>query len=313
LEFGVWDLVLNIVATIYTHATENVRKTWFLMTFFCVFIIGLGWLLSQALGDQNFLYIAVAIAMFQSVFSYWFSDSIVLGMAGAKPIEKRDNPELYRIVENLAITAGLPVPKIYIMNEAQPNAFATGRDKNHAVVAVTRGLLARLEKPELEGVIAHELSHIGNKDMLLQTVVVILVGIVAIISDLFLRISFWGGRENDDRDRGQVGLVLMAFGIVAALLAPLAATLIQLSISRKREFLADASGALLTRYPEGLASALRKISSDSSPMRSVNDATAHLYIASPFRGKQVQSWFNKLFSTHPPIEERVKALTDMAM
>lgn len=301
------------MATIYTHAAANVRKTWLLVTFFFIFIIGLGWLLSQALGDSSFLYIAVAIAFFQSFFSYWFSDKIVLAMAGAQLIEKRDNPELYRLVENLCIGSGLPLPKIYIINEAQPNAFATGRDKNHAVVAVTRGLLERLNKPELEGVIAHELSHIGNKDMLLQTMVVILAGVVAIISDLFLRISFWGGRRDDDRDRGQLGLILFAFGIVAAILAPLAATLIQLAISRKREFLADADGALLTRYPQGLASALEKISSDPHPLRTAKDSTAHLYISNPFRGKQAQSWFTKLFSTHPPIEERIKALTEMSI
>ncbi len=299
------------MATIYTHADENIRKTWLLLTFFFVFLIGLGWLLSRALGDSSFLYIAVAIAVFQSFFSYWFSDKIVLSMAGAKPIEKRDNPELYRLVENLTITAGLPLPKIYIINEAQPNAFATGRDKNHAVVAVTRGLLERLEKSELEGVIAHELSHIGNKDMLLQTMVVILVGVVAIISDLFLRISFWGGGRRDDR--GNMGLLMLAFGIVAAILAPLAATMIQLAISRKREFLADASAALLTRYPQGLASALQKISSDPAPLRAAKDSTAHLYIANPFRGKQAQNWMNKLFSTHPPVEDRIKALTDMSV
>ncbi|HOI97194.1 MAG TPA: M48 family metallopeptidase, partial [Candidatus Pacearchaeota archaeon] len=279
------------MATIYTHADENIKKTWLLLTFFFVFLVGLGWLLSQALGDSSFLYIAVAIAVFQSFFSYWFSDKIVLSMAGARPIEKRDNPELYRLVENLAIAAGLPLPKIYIINEAQPNAFATGRDKDHAVVAVTRGLLDRLDKTELEGVIAHELSHIGNKDMLLQTIVVILVGVIAIISDLFLRLSFWGGGRRDDR--GNAGLLMLAFGVAAAILAPLAATMIQLAISRKREFLADASAALLTRYPEGLAGALQKIASDPNPMRGAKDSTAHLYIASPFRGKQ-KNWFSKL-------------------
>ena len=300
------------MATLYTQASGNIRKTWLLLTLFFVFIIGLGWLLSQALGDQSFLYFAVGLAFFQSFFSYWFSDKIVLAMAGAKPVEHKENPELYHIVENLCIGAGLPTPKIYIINETQPNAFATGRDKNHSVVAVTRGLLEKLEKPELEGVIAHELSHIGNKDMLLQTIVVILVGVVAIISDLFLRISFWGGRR-DDRDRGQLGLILFAFGIAAAILAPMAATLIQLAISRKREFLADASSALLTRYPQGLANALRKISADPSPLRTANDSTAHLYISNPFRGKQLNSWFTKMFSTHPPIEERIKSLTEMSI
>jgi heat shock protein HtpX len=311
LGFGTWDLVLFIVATIYTRASENIRKTWLLLTFFCVFIVGLGWLLAQALGDSSFLYLAVVLAVVQSFFSYWFSDKIVLAMAGAQAIEKRDSPELYRLVENLCIAAGLPLPKIYIINEAQPNAFATGRDKNHAVVAVTRGLLERLNKNELEGVVAHELSHIGNKDMLLQTMVVVLVGVVAIISDMFLRVSFWGGRR-DDNDRGQLGLVLFAFGIVAAILAPLAATLIQMAISRKREFLADASAALLTRYPQGLASALQKISSDPNPLRAAKDSTAHLYIANPFRGKQA-NWLNNLFSTHPPVEARIKALMEMSV
>ena len=231
-------------------------------------------------------------------------------MTRAKPIEKKDNPELYRIIENLCLTAGLPLPKIYIIEEAQPNAFAAGRDAKHAVVAVTRGLLEKLEKPELEGVISHELSHIGNKDMLLQTIVVVLVGIIAMLSNFFLRISFWGGlRKRDSRDSS--GAILGILGIIAAILAPIAATLIQLSISRKREFLADASGALLTRYPEGLARALEKISADPNPLRVANNATAHLYIASPFRGEKKTSWFVKLIMTHPPVEERIKALRSM--
>jgi len=314
LELGAWNLVLNIVATLYTQVSNNVFKTWVLMFFFSLFVIGIGWLFSYALNDPGIIYIAVAIAVFQSFFSYWYSDKVVLAMAGAKMIEKRDNPELYRLVENLTIAAGLPLPKIYIINEAQPNAFATGRDKNHAVVAVTAGLLARLDKAELEGVIAHELSHIGNRDILLQTVVVVSVGIVAILSDFFLRISFWGGgRRDDDRDRGQLGMILMVLAIVAAVLAPIAATMIQLAISRKREFLADADGALLTRYPEGLARALQKIASDPTPLRSAKDSTAHLYISNPFRGKQAQSWMTKLFSTHPPIEERVKILMEMSV
>ena len=300
-------LIYNM-ATIYTHAEENIRKTWLLLFFFGIFIIGLGWLFSEIYGDPSILYIAVIFSVFQSIFSYWFSDSIVLGMSGAHPVEKRDNPELYRIVENLCITAGLPMPKIYIMDEAQPNAFATGRDKNHAAVAVTRGLLERLDKPELEGVIAHELSHIGNKDMLLQTIVLGLVCVVAIVSDMFLRIGAWGGRDRDNRDRGQLGTILFLFGIIAEILAPLAATLIQLAISRKREFLADASGALLTRYPQGLASALRKMSSDATPLHAANNSTAHLYIANPFRGG---GRISSLFATHPPIVERVKALMDM--
>ncbi|MBU4204923.1 M48 family metallopeptidase [Patescibacteria group bacterium] len=242
--------------------------------------------------------------------SYWYSDKIVLAMMKAKPIEKKDNPELYLLVENLCITAGLPLPKIYIIEEKQPNAFATGRDSKHAVVVVTRGLLERLEKIELEGVIAHELAHIGNKDMLLGTVVVILVGIVVMISNFFLRISFFNSRRSRDSQNKGGGLLII-LGIVAAILAPIAAVLIKLAISRKREFLADASGALLTRYPEGLARALEKIAADPSPMRVANNSTNHLFIYSPLRGEQAKNWLAKLFMTHPPIEERVRALRGM--
>jgi len=298
------------MASIYKHADENTFKTWFLMSFFFVFIIVVGWLFSYIYGDSFILVFAVLISFIMSITSYWFSDKIVLSMSGAMPIKKSDNPELYRIVENLSITAGLPLPKIYIINERQLNAFATGRDKNHAVVAVTSGLLEKLNKVELEGVIAHELSHIGNKDMLLSTVIVIFAGIIALLSDFFLRMSFWGGRRDNDDNRA--GALLMLLGILASILAPIAATLIKLAISRKREFLADADGALLTRYPEGLASALEKIDADVTPMRkAAHPATAHLFIDSPFNDRQHQNWFVKIFSTHPPVEERIKALRDM--
>ena len=263
------------MATLYSYAESNIRKTWILMTGFLILIIALGWLFSYVFGSQNILFFAIIFSIFTSLGSYWYSDKIVLSLTKAKPIEKRDNPELYRIVENLCITAGLPLPKIYIIGEPQPNAFATGRDKNHAIVAVTRGLLEKLERVELEGVIAHELSHIGNKDMLLQTIIVILAGIVALLSNFFLRISFWGGGRRSSRDSG--GSILIFVGILAAILAPIAATLIRLAISRKREFLADAAGTLLTRYPEGLARALEKISVDPNPLRVANDATSHLY------------------------------------
>jgi len=296
--------------TLYSQAESNTRKTWLLIASFLVFVIGLGFLFSYLLQSSLILVIAVIFSILMSFFSYWYSDKIVLKLTHAKPIEKKDNPELYRIVENLCITAGLPLPKIYEINEAQPNAFATGRDVNHAVVAVTRGLLERLERVELEGVIAHELSHVGNKDMLLGTVIVVLVGVVTLLANFFLRISFWGGgRRRDSRDSG--GLIMLVLGILAAILAPIAAALIQLAISRKREFLADASGALLTRYPEGLARALEKISADSTPLKTANSSTAHLYISSPFKGKQSKSWFTKLFMTHPPVEERVRALRGM--
>jgi len=297
--------------TLYTQAESNIRKTWFLMAGFLMLIIALGWLFSYLFGNQNILFFAVIFSALTSVSSYWYSDKIVLSLMKAKPIEKRDEPELYRIIENLCITAGLPLPKIYIIEEPQPNAFATGRNANHAVVAVTRGLLNKLERVELEGVIAHELSHIGNKDMLLQTIVVLLVGIVAMLSNFFLRISFFGGRgeRRDSRDSG--GSFLAILGIIAAILAPIAATLIQLAISRKREFLADGTGALLTRYPEGLALALEKISADPNPLRVANNSTAHLFIASPFRGREAKSWFTKLFMTHPPVEERIEALRQL--
>jgi len=296
--------------TIYTQAESNIRKTWLLLTFFLVLIILLGWLFGYYFQNRDILVFAVIFSIFTSFGSYWYSDKFVLAVTRAKPVDKRDNPELYRIVENLCITAGLPTPKIYILEERQPNAFATGRNANHAIIAVTRGLLEKLDKPELEGVLSHELSHIGNKDMLLQTMVVILAGIIAMISNFFIRISFWGGgRRRDSKDSG--GSVLAIIGIFAAVLAPIAATLIRLAISRKREFLADASGALLTRYPEGLAMALEKISADPNSLRVANDATLHLYIANPLRGEEKTSWFHKLFMTHPPVEERIKALKEM--
>ena len=301
------------MATLYTQVANNTFKTWLFIGVFCVFIVALGWLFSYLLDSQAYLYFALALALIQSFMSYWYSDKIVLAMSNAQFIEKLDNPDLYRIVDNLCITAGLPLPKIYIINEAQPNAFATGRDKNHAVVAVTRGLLERLNKPELEGVIAHELSHIGNRDILLATAVVVLVGVIAILSNMFLRVSFWGGGQRRSNERDSGAGILMLLGLIAAILAPIVAAIIQLAISRKREFLADADGALLTRYPEGLASALQKIASDPNPMRTANDSTAHLYIASPFRGKQAQSWFTKLFMTHPPVQERIKVLLEMSV
>jgi heat shock protein HtpX len=300
------------MATLYTQAEKNVRKTWVLITSFLIFVIFLGWIFSRVFNNSLILYFAVFLTFLQSFVSYWYSDKIVLAMTGAKPVEKKDNPELYRIVENLCIAAGLPVPKIYIIDDDQPNAFATGRDKNHAVIAVTRGLLEKLEKVELEGVISHELAHIGNKDMLLQTITVTLVGFVAILSDWFFRASFWGiGRKNDEKNNANSIFAILA--IVTAILAPLAAQLIHLAISRKREFLADATGALITRYPEGLARALEKIASYPNSMKTASTATAHLFIVNPLRGKEKQSWLTKLFSTHPPIEERIKALREMSI
>jgi heat shock protein HtpX len=294
--------------TLYNLAEKNIRKTWILMTSFFVFIIILGWIFSQVFDSPFLLYFAILFATLQSFISYWYSDKIVLAMTRARPVKKEDNPELYRIVENLCIGAGLPLPKIYIIEEDQPNAFATGRDKNHAAIALTRGLLERLERAELEGVIAHELAHIGNKDMLLQTITVTLVGFVAILSDWFLRMSRFGF-YGEKKERNSAQALLLIFALFAAILAPLAAQLIHLAISRKREFLADATGALITRYPEGLARALEKIAAYPHSMKVASNATAHLFFANPFRGAKLSN----LFSTHPPIEERIKALREMSI
>lgn len=295
------------MATLYTHKDANIRRTWFLITLFLILIIGLGWVFSYQFNSPTVLIIAVIFSVLMSFTSYWYSDKIVLAISKAKEIKKKDYPELYRIVENLCITAGLPLPKIYLIEEMAPNAFATGRNPKHAVVAVTKGLLEKLNRTELEGVIAHELSHIGNQDILLQTIVVVLVGLVILLSDWFLRWSFFGGRRRDSRGGGQIAAIMAIIGIILAILSPLIAKLIQLSISRKREFLADADGALLTRYPEGLARALEKISQNRTPLRVANKATSHLYISNPFRGKKISKWF----MTHPPIEERIKNLRGM--
>ena len=299
---------LKIMTTLYTQQSKNIRKTWLLMSVFLIVVVGIGWVFSQVYGDSSFVVVAVVFSLFMNFFSYWFSDKIVLAMSGARPIKREEDLELYRIVENLCITAGLKMPKIYMIDDPSPNAFATGRNQEHAAVAVTSGLRQILNKNELEGVVAHELSHIGNKDILISTIVVILVGFVALLSDFFLRAHFFRGRRGNREGGGQAQLIIMIIGIVLAILTPIVAKLIQLAISRKREFLADASGALLTRYPEGLASALEKISNSQIPLRRINKATAHLYISSPLKGGQSAGWLAKLFMTHPPAEERVMAL-----
>jgi heat shock protein HtpX len=290
------------MATVYTEQAKNTRKTWFLMTMFLVIIIALGYFIAYYYNNPGILYFAIIFSLFMNVLSYWYSDKIVLSMAGAKEAKHDEYNDLYHIVENLSITAGLPMPKVYIIDEVAPNAFATGRNKEHAVVAVTTGLLQILNKTELEGVIAHELSHIGNKDILLQTVIVVLVGFISILANIFMR----GGMGRGNRDNNKGGGILAVAGIILVILSPIVAKLIQLAISRKREFLADASGVLLTRYPEGLASALQKISGANIPLRNPNNATAHLYISNPFGG--VGKKVSGLFSTHPPVEERVKAI-----
>ncbi len=280
-------------------------RTWALMLGFLVVVIAVGWAVSYYYQAPELLYVAVAFALFMNVGSYWFSDKLVLSMTSAKPATREQYFDFYTVTENLAIAAGLPMPKLYVIEDSAPNAFATGRDEKHAVVAATTGLLSMMTRPELEGVIAHELSHIKNRDMLVMTVAVVLAGFVAIVADMFLRASLFGGGNRDDN--GKAGALFAILAIVAVILAPLAANLIQLAISRRREYLADASGALLTRYPEGLASALQKIAGHGQPMKSASHATAHLFIGNPF-GSSAGKFVNKLFSTHPPVEDRIKRL-----
>ena len=279
------------------------------MAVFLVIIIALGYFISYYYDDQAILYIAIIFAFLMNIGSYWYSDKISLSLAHAVPADANQYPELFQVVENLSITAGLPMPRLYIIPDQAPNAFATGRNKEHAAVAVTQGLLDMMNKNELSGVLAHELSHIGNRDTLLQTVVVVLVGFIAILANIFTRsLIFGGGRRSNNREgNNQLGLILAVVGIVFVVLSPIVAQLIQLAISRKREFLADADGALLTRYPEGLASALEKIEAYGHPMTTANNATAHLYISNPF-GAQARKGIARLFMTHPPTEERIAIL-----
>jgi heat shock protein HtpX len=294
--------------TLYNQADKNTRLTWIYITGFLVFVIGVGYVFAGAMGNSAILYGAVIFSVAMSFASYWWSDKIVLAMSSAKEVKHEDNPQIYHLVENLCITAGLPVPKIYIIEDTAMNAFATGRDPEHGVICLTTGIIDRLEKIELEGVIAHELSHIGNRDILLSTVVVILVGFVTLLADWFRHWAFWGGKSRDnDSGGGQLRMILIIVAIILSILAPIAAILMQLAISRRREFLADADGALLTRYPEGLAKALEKISTDMEPLEAANRATAHLFIANPFKGKKMLNFF----MTHPPIEERIKSLRGM--
>ena len=295
--------------TLYTQADKNTRLTWIYIAGFLVFVIGVGYVFAGAMGNSGILYGAVIFSILMSLGSYWWSDKIVLAMSNAKEVTHEDGREIYHLVENLCITAGLPVPKIYLIEDSAPNAFATGRDPEHGVICLTTGIVSKLEKIELEGVIAHELSHIGNRDILLSTVVVVLVGFIALMADWFRNWTFWGGRRrsNDSEGGGQLQIILFVLAIVLSILAPIASVLMQMAISRKREFLADADGALLTRYPEGLARALEKISADQEPLEVANRATAHLFIVNPFKGKKL----SKLFMTHPPVEERIAALRNL--
>ncbi|OGE10820.1 zinc metalloprotease HtpX [Candidatus Curtissbacteria bacterium RIFCSPLOWO2_01_FULL_42_26] len=304
--------------TAYTQVSANRFKTWLIMFLFAAFITFVVFIFTQALGYHGpsalgFTGIALIIAGIMNFFAYYSSDKLVMTISGAKQIQKKDNPTLFRVVENLCIASGLPMPKIYLINDTAPNAFATGRNPKHASICFTTGILQKLDKLELEGVAAHELSHVGNYDTRLMSIVSVLVGLIALLADWFIRILWWGGGgSRDDDNRGAGGAIIMVAALVLAILSPIIAMLIQLAISRKREFMADASGALITRNPDSLASALLKISKDTEPLEAANKATAHLYIVNPLKGrKDAIGWFAGLFNTHPPIEKRVKALQAM--
>ncbi|MBW4062239.1 M48 family metalloprotease [Candidatus Saccharibacteria bacterium] len=290
----------------YSQIARNKRLSIIFVILFVVIIGGLGYLIAEAFGQPSYAYIILVASLSYAVISYFASARIAIAMSGAREVQKSDAPELYRVVENLSIASGLPMPKVYTIDDPAPNAFATGRDPQHAIVAVTSGLLNIMDKPELEGVLAHELSHVGNYDIRFMAVVVALVAVVSVISDLFLRLSFWSsfGDEDEGNNGNQLFMIL---AIVGAILAPLIALVVQLAVSRQREYLADSSGALLTRYPDGLASALAKIGTYNKPMQKASSATAHLYISNPLKGRSLGG----LFDTHPPIEERIKRLQAM--
>jgi heat shock protein HtpX len=296
----------------YEQITRNKWRSFFLILFFLCLIFALSWAFGELTGwGPQGLVIAVVIAVAMTFGSYYASDKIVLAISRARPVEKADYPYLYNVVEGLAIAAGLPKPRCYVIDDTAPNAFASGRNPKNSVIVVTTGLLQKLNRAELEGVIAHEMSHIKNYDVLVQTLAVVMVGVVALLSDWILRTFLWGGGRRRSREKGggNAGAIFVVVALVLAVLSPLVAQLLRLAVSRKREFLADANGALLTRYPPGLASALRKLDADREPLEAANKATAHMYIVNPL--KDLKGAVNKLFSTHPPIEDRIAALEKM--
>ena len=294
----------------YEQIASNKRKSFFLILFFLCLIFALAWIFGEltSWGPQG-LIIAAVIAIAMTFGSYYASDKIVLAISRAKPVKKEDYPYLYNVVEGLAIAAGLPKPRCYIIDDTAPNAFASGRNPKNSVIVVTKGLLEKLNRVELEGVIAHEMAHIKNYDVLVQTLAVVMVGIIALLSDWILRTFLWGGRRRSSKGGGNAAAIFVVVGLILAIFAPLIAQLIRFAVSRKREFLADANGAFLTRYPPGLASALRKLAADKEPLEVANKATSHLYIVNPL--KDLKGNVNKMFSTHPPVEERIAALEKM--
>jgi heat shock protein HtpX len=294
----------------YEQITSNKRKSFLLVAFFLGLIFVLAYVLAELAGMGNGgLIAALLIAGAISFMSYYGSDNITLAISHARPATKEEFPHLYNVVEGLAIAAGVPAPRCYVIDDTAPNAFATGHSPKNSVICVTTGLLEKMNRVELEGVVSHEMSHIKNLDIRLMTLTVVMIGIVALLSDWIMRTFMWGGRRRVGRDKSGAGAIFLIVGLVMALLSPLIAQLIRLAISRKREFLADASGAMLTRHPAGLASALRKLEDDTEPLEAANKATAHLYIVNPL--KNIKGMVNKMFSTHPPIEERIAALEKM--
>lgn len=287
----------------YSQIAANKRKTFYIMFLFLVIIGAIGYAYSWYFGDTSSLYIIFGFALVYSLISYFVSSKVALAVNGAKEITQKDNPRLYRVVENLSITTGLPMPRVYLVDDPAPNAFATGRDPKHSHVAATTGLLELLEDSELEGVMAHEMGHIQNYDIRVMMIVFACVSVIGLISDFFMRMMWFGG--GDDEDGGSPLALVVA--LVMAILAPIVATMVQLAVSRRREFLADATGALTTRYPEGLASALKKLETTGTTLKRQNSSTAHFFFANPLKAKS----FAKLFSTHPPIEERIAKLNEM--
>ncbi len=298
--------------SIRSQIESNIWKTYLIMAAFSVFVVVVSYIFGYALGyGSSWIWIGLAIAFFSNFVSYYWGDKIVLSMSGARPADRTRDFDFFTVAENISIAAGIPMPKLYVIDDTAMNAFATGRDPKHGVVCATTGLLSRLDRSEIEGVVAHEIAHIKNYDIRLMLIVSILVGTVAFLADMFSHSLWWGGGSRRSEQRESNGSLLLIIGIILAIISPIIAMLIQLAISRRREYLADASAAYLTRNPEGLARALEKLSKDREVLEAATNATAHLYITNPFKGKEFHAWFANLFNTHPPIEDRIKRLRQM--
>jgi len=306
-----YNIEIEVKMTHYQLITKNKRKSWLVMIIFIIFVLGSSYIISYGFGyGLDVVAMALIIAGVMSFSSYWWSDKMILGISGAKPANRQEYFDFYTVAENIVSGQRMPMPKLYVINDTAMNAFATGRDPRHAAVVATTGLLQNLTRSEIEGVVAHELSHVQNYDIRLMSIVTILVGMIALLADMMLRMSAFGGGRRRDDGGGQFQIIFFAVGLILVLLSPLIAKLIQLAVSRSREFLADASAVQMTRNPAGLINALQKISTDTEPLEAANKATAHLYFTNPLKNHQHDgiSWFAKLFQTHPPISERIAAL-----